>query len=37
VPNGVEKEMPGAMHSWDPAPMAAGLAGFVTSAATATS
>ena len=33
VPNGVEKEMPGAMHSWDPAPMAAELAAFVTSVA----
>ena len=33
VPNGVEKEMPGAMHSWDPTPMAAQLATFVTSVA----
>jgi len=31
VPYGVEKEMPGAMHSWEPAPMAAELAAFVTS------
>ena len=28
VPNGVEKEMPGAMHSWEPEPMAARLAEF---------
>lgn len=33
VPNGIEKEMPGAMHSWEPAPMAAELAAFVTSVA----
>ena len=33
VPDGVEKEMPGAMHSWEPAPMAAELATFVTSVA----
>ncbi|GAA3704302.1 alpha/beta hydrolase [Microlunatus aurantiacus] len=33
VPDGVEKEMPGAMHSWEPAPMAAELAAFVTSVA----
>jgi pimeloyl-ACP methyl ester carboxylesterase len=33
VPHGTEKEMPGAMHSWDPEPMAAGLAAFVTSVA----
>jgi pimeloyl-ACP methyl ester carboxylesterase len=35
VPHGIEKEMPGAMHSWDPAPMAAELAAFVTSVAAA--
>jgi pimeloyl-ACP methyl ester carboxylesterase len=28
VPKGVEKEMPGAMHSWEPEPMAAELAEF---------
>jgi pimeloyl-ACP methyl ester carboxylesterase len=33
VPHGTEKEMPGAMHSWDPGPMAAELAAFVTSVA----
>lgn len=31
VPDGVEKEMPGAMHSWEPEPMAAELAAFVRS------
>lgn len=35
VPDGVEKEMPGAMHSWDPEPMAAELAAFTRSVATA--
>jgi pimeloyl-ACP methyl ester carboxylesterase len=36
VPNGVEKERPGAMHSWDPTPMAAELAAFVTTVASPT-
>lgn len=31
VPNGSEKEMPGAMHSWEPEPMATELAAFVRS------
>lgn len=30
--HGVEKQMPGAAHSWDPAPMAAELAGFTRDA-----
>jgi pimeloyl-ACP methyl ester carboxylesterase len=35
VANGVEKEMPGAMHSWEPEPMATELAAFVLSVAKA--
>jgi pimeloyl-ACP methyl ester carboxylesterase len=35
VANGVEKEMPGAMHSWQPEPMATELAAFVLSVAKA--
>ncbi len=35
VSDGVEKEMPGAMHSWDPEPMAAELAAFTRSVAPA--
>lgn len=31
VPKGTEKEMPGAMHSWEPGPMAAELAEFARS------
>lgn len=33
VPKGTEKEMPGAMHSWEPEPMAAELAAFTRSCA----
>jgi hypothetical protein len=35
VANGVEKEMPGAMHSWEPEPMATELGEFVLSVAKA--
>jgi pimeloyl-ACP methyl ester carboxylesterase len=33
VPKGTEKEMPGAMHSWEPGPMAAELAEFARACA----
>ncbi|MFI8522848.1 alpha/beta fold hydrolase [Promicromonospora sukumoe] len=33
VPKGTEKEMPGAMHSWEPGPMAAELAEFARASA----
>jgi pimeloyl-ACP methyl ester carboxylesterase len=32
IPGSVEKELPGAFHSWEPAPMAAELAGFIRGA-----